>query len=53
MEENPSILDLILHDLGDSGSSGQGTPDLAAEQVLCVAILKNWHRLSDANGDRY
>ena len=48
LEDNPSILDLILHDLCDAGRFGQGTPGLSAEQVLRAAILKNWHHLSYA-----
>ena len=48
LENNPSILDLVLHDLCDTGSAGHGAPGLSAEQVLRVAILKNWHQLSYA-----
>ena len=46
LDDNPSILELVLHDLCDTGSSGQGAPGLSAEQVLRSAILKNWHQLS-------
>ena len=48
LEDNPSILDLVLHDLCDTGGSGQGAPGLSAEQVLRSALLKNWHQLSYA-----
>ena len=48
LDDNPSILELVLHDLCDTGSSGQGAPGLSAEQVLRSAILKNWHQLSYA-----
>ena len=48
LDDNPSILELVLHDLCDTGSSGQGAPGLPAEQVLRSAILKNWHQLSYA-----
>ena len=46
MEEYPSVLDPVLHDLCDSVRSGQGAPGLSAEQVPHSAILKNWHQLS-------
>ena len=46
LDDNPSILDLVLHDLCDSASSGQGARGLSAEQVLRAALLKNWHQLS-------
>ena len=48
LEDNPSIFDLLLHDLSDSGSSGQGAPGHSADQILCAALLKNWHQLSYA-----
>ena len=48
LDDNPSILKLVLHDLCDTGSSGQGAPGLSAEQVLRSALLKNWHQLSYA-----
>ncbi len=48
LDDNPSILDLVLHDLGDIASSGQGAPGLSAEQVLRAAILQQWHQLSYA-----
>ena len=41
-------MELVLHHLCDTGSSGQGAPGLSAEQVLRSAILKNWHQLSYA-----
>ena len=47
-DDNPSILELVLHDLCDTSSSGQGAPGLSTEQVLRTAILKNWHQLSYA-----
>ena len=31
LDDNPSILDLVLHDLGDTGNSRQGAPGLSAE----------------------
>ena len=46
LEDNPSLLELVLHNLCDTGSSRQGALDLSPEQVLCSAILKNWHQLS-------
>ena len=46
LDENPSILELVLHDLCDTVRSGQGARGLSAEQVLRAAILKNWHQLS-------
>ncbi len=48
MDDNPSILELVLNDLCDTGSSGQGAPGLSTEQVLRSALLKNWHQLSYA-----
>ena len=45
LDDNPSILELVLHDLGDTASSGQGAPGLSAEQVLRAAILKQWQQL--------
>ena len=45
LDDNPSILSLVLHDLCDTAGSGQGAPGLSAEQVLRAAILKNWHQL--------
>ena len=48
LDDNSSILDLILHDLGDTVRSGQGAPSLSAEQVLRAAKLKNWYQLSYA-----
>ena len=48
LEDNPSILDLVLQELCNTGSSGQGAPGLSAEQVLRSAILKYWHQLSYA-----
>ena len=46
LDDNPSILDLVLHDLCDNASSGQGAPGLSAEQVLRAAILKLRQQLS-------
>ena len=46
LDENPSILDLDLHDLCDTAGAGQGAPGLSAEQVLRAAILKHWQQLS-------
>ena len=46
LDDNPSILDLVLHDLCDNASSGQGAPGLSAEQVLRAAILKHRQQLS-------
>ena len=46
LDDNPSILDLVLHDLCDNASSDQGARGLSAEQVLRAALLKNWHQLS-------
>ena len=46
LDENPSILELVLHDLGDTVGADQGARGLSAEQVLRAAILKNWHQLS-------
>ena len=48
LDDNPSILELVLHDLCDTRSSGQGAPGLSADQVVRSAILKNWHQLSYA-----
>ena len=48
VDDNPSILELVLHDLCDTVRSGQGARGLSAEQVLRAAILKNWHQLSYA-----
>ena len=48
LDDNPSILKLVLHDLCDTGSSGQGAPGFSAEQVLRSVLLKNWHRVSYA-----
>ena len=46
MDENSSIVDLVLHDLCDTDSIGQGPPGLSAEQFLRAAILKQWQQLS-------
>ena len=46
LDDIPSILDLVLHDLCDTDSSGQGAPGLSAEQVLRAAILKQRQQLS-------
>ena len=46
LDDNPSILDLVLHDLCDTDSSVRGAPGLSAEQVLRAAILKQWQQLS-------
>ena len=46
LDDNPSILKLVLHDLCETGSSGQGAHVLSAEQVLPSGVLKNWHQLS-------
>ena len=46
LDDNPSILELVLHDLCDNVGADQGARGLSAEQVLSAAILKNWHRLS-------
>ena len=46
LDDNPSILELVLHDLCDTVRSGQGAPGLSAEQVLRAAILKNWKQLA-------
>ena len=46
LDDNPSILELVLHDLCDTARSGQGAPGLSAEQVLRAAILKNWKQLA-------
>ena len=48
LDDNPSILELVLYDLCDTVRSGQGARGLSAEQVLRAAILKNWHQLSYA-----
>ena len=48
MDDNSSIVELVLHDLCETGSSGQGAPGLSGEQVLRSALLKNWHQLSYA-----
>ena len=45
LEDNPSILDLVLYDLCDTDSFGQGAPGLCAEQVLRAAILNSpWQK---------
>ena len=46
LDDNPSISDLVLHDLCDTVRAGQGAPGLSAEQVLRSAILKHYHQLS-------
>ena len=46
LDDNPSILDLVLHDLCDNAMSGQGAPGLSAVQVLRAAILKHRQQLS-------
>ena len=46
LDDNPSILELVLHDLCDNVGADQGARGLSAEQVLRSAILKNWHQLS-------
>ena len=46
LDDNPSILDLVLHDLCDNANSGHGAPGLSAEQVLRAAILKHRQQLS-------
>ena len=48
LDDNASIQKLILHDLCDRASSGQGSPGLSMEHVLRSALLKNWHQLSYA-----
>ena len=46
LDDNPQILDLFLPDLSDSTDPDNGSPSLSAEQVLRIAVLKNWHQLS-------
>ena len=41
LDDNSSILDLVLHDLCDNAKSGQGAPGFSADQVLRAAILKH------------
>jgi len=46
LDENPEILDAIVHDLSDSGAGQGGARGLSAEQVLRCAVIKNWHQFS-------
>jgi len=46
LDENPSISDLVLHDLCDKVSSKNGARGLTAEQVLRCALIKQTHQFS-------
>lgn len=46
LDDNPSFLNLVLHDLCDTARSSQGAPDPSAEQVLRSAIFKHRERQS-------
>jgi IS5 family transposase len=46
LDENPKIADLVVQDLSDKGDPHNGSPGLSGEQVLRIAVLKNWHQVS-------
>lgn len=46
LDQNPSISDLVLHDLCDKSSIDRGAPGLSGEQVLRCAVLKQLHQFS-------
>ena len=46
LDENPSISDLVLHDLCDTVSSKNGARGMTAEQVLRCALIKQTHQFS-------
>ena len=43
LDQNPSISDLVLHDLCDKVSSKNGARGMTAEQVLRCALIKQTH----------
>ena len=46
LDQNPSISDLVLHDLCDKVSSKNGARGMTAEQVLRCALIKQTHQFS-------
>ena len=46
LDQNPSISDLVLHDLCDKVSSKNGARGMTAEQVLRCALVKQTHQFS-------
>lgn len=46
LDENPRILDLILHDLSDTVDRRRGAPGLTAEQVLRCGLFKQLQQFS-------
>jgi len=46
LDENPRILDLILHDLSDTVDHRRGAPGLTAEQVLRCGLFKQLQQFS-------
>ena len=46
LDENPKILELLLQDLSDKADPQNGSPGRSVEQILRIAVLKNWHQLS-------
>jgi len=46
LDRNPSISDLVLHDLCDKVSSQNGARGMTAEQVLRCALIKQTHQFS-------
>ena len=46
LDQNPSISDLVLHDLCDKVSSKNGARNMTGEQVLRCALIKQTHQFS-------
>ena len=46
LDQNPSISDLVLHNLCDKVSSKNGARGMTAEQVLRCALIKQTHQFS-------
>ncbi len=46
LDQNPSISDLVLHDLCGKISSKKGARGMTAEQVLRCALIKQTHQFS-------
>ncbi len=46
LDQNPSISDLVLHNLCDTVSSKNGARGMTAEQVLRCALIKQTHQFS-------
>jgi IS5 family transposase len=46
LDANPSISEMVLHDLCDTSSPDNGAPGLSGEQVVRCAVLKQLHQFS-------